>query len=113
MAKAKAKAATGSMIAREAVEGYKVSDVKTASGRKSVDCDDAVARKMRGKSSMADLKKIADESGLLPRWNGTGDFKDKTPWKDLNPGQARMALGNAMRGLERAKKAPKTKKKAA
>lgn len=108
MAKAKKKAATGSIISADAAAQYKVSDVKTASGRKSVDCDDAVARKLRGKT-FPELKPIAEAAGLLPRWNGTGEFKDAKPWKDLNYGQARMALGNALRAIERAKKTPKKK----
>lgn len=109
MAKAKA---TGSIISADAAAQYKVSDTRTASGRKSVDCDDATARELRGKT-FAELKGVAEKYGLLARWNGTGDYKDKTPWKNLNAGQARMALGNAMRAIGRAKKAPKTKKKAA
>lgn len=108
----------GSIIAADVAAQYKVSDTKTASGRKSVDNDDAVAKKLRGKT-LNEVRDIAIAAGLGPRWNGTGDFKDKRAWKDLNPGQARMAVGNALRALERggkkkvAKKAKKAKKKAA
>lgn len=104
----------GSIISADAAAQYKVSDVKTPSGRKSVDNDDATARKLRGKS-LNEVRDIAVEAGLGPRWNGTGEFKDKRAWKDLNPGQARMAVGNALRAIERGgkpktKKAPKAKK---
>lgn len=112
---AKAKAVTGSIINADAAAQYKVSDTKTPSGRKSVDNDDAVARKLRGKT-LNEVRDIAIEAGLGPRWNGTGEYKDKRAWKDLNPGQARMAVGNALRALERGGKAKTkkaTKKKAA
>lgn len=103
------KAEKGSIISADAAAQYKTHDTKTASGRKSVDNDDAVAAKLRGKD-LSELKEIADKAGLLPRWNGTGDFKDKKGWKDLNPGQTRMALGNALRKIERDKTGAKVKK---
>jgi hypothetical protein len=75
---------------------YKVHDSKTASGRAAVDCDDDVARRLRGKS-LDDLKTIAEKNGLAERFKG---------WMKLNPGQCRMAVGNALRAQARAKDRP-------
>lgn len=105
---AKKKESTG-IINRDAVAGYVTTDIKTASGRKSVDCGDAVAIKMRGKT-MDELKEIATKADLTERY--------KVWAKNLNPGQVRMALGNALRGIERqknggGKKKPAVKKAAA
>ncbi len=97
MAKAKAKKAkkneTASIIDPKYADRYKVSDTKTPSGRRAVDKDDKVARALRGKDQ-DELGKIAKKQGLGERWD-----KD---WGKLNPGQRRMALGNAMRAQERA-----------
>jgi len=101
MAKRKAKAPAvttktngASIIDRERVAKYRTDDkIKTASGRRAVDCDDEVARALRGKDPEA-LEKIAKREKLDERWNG---------WAKLNPGQRRMALGNAMRAKARAK----------
>lgn len=110
MARAK-KESTNSIISRDAVADYVTSDVKTPSGRKSVDCDDATARKMRGLDAKG-LEGLCRDNGLLDRWNGTGDFKEKTAWKDLNAGQSRMAVGNALRAIERNGGKAKVKAKA-
>lgn len=94
------KAITGSIIDADKAKNYKVSaKVKTASGRKAVDCDDAVAKQLRGKND-EELAKIAREAGVIDRWKG---------WDKLNPGQRRMALGNVLRGLKRNKSKPAKK----
>jgi hypothetical protein len=99
MAKKKSEA----MIDPSKVSNYKVSDVKTASGRKSIDCDDAVARQLRGKSP-DEIKAIAVKSGLGDRYRDWA--------KTLNVGQVRMAVGNALRKIARDAKKPKMKKAA-
>lgn len=104
-AKAKTKAPeTKSFISADRAAKYHVSDTRTASGkRKSVDCNDTVAKSLRGKS-VADLKKIAKENGLSDRFDAT--------WSKLNEGLCRMALGNALRHLKSggARKAPAKKR---
>lgn len=96
-----AKKKTEAMIDPSKVAKYKVSDVKTASGRKSIDCDDGVARQLRGKTP-DEVKAIAVKSGLGERYKG---------WiKTLNVGQVRMAVGNALRKIARETKKPKAKK---
>lgn len=107
MAKKEAKAATGSVISADRVADYHVSDTKTASGRKSVDTNDALAQKLRGKS-VEELEDLARKAGIGDR------LKD---WKNLNPGMFRMTVGNALRAIERQKngggKAKKAKAKKA
>lgn len=90
---------TEAMIDPSKVASYKVSDVKTGSGRKSIDNDDAVARQLRGKS--------LDEAIAIGRKAGIDPDRIKAWAKTLNVGQQRMAIGNSMRALLRAKKAPK------
>lgn len=93
--KAKKKADTASVISKEKAATYKVSDVKTASGkRKSVDNDDKVAKALRGKS-VDDLAKIASKNKLGDRF--------KTWRGNLNEGMVRMAIGNALRAMVRHK----------
>lgn len=94
---------TKSLISADRAAQYKVSDVRTSSGRKTIDNDDKVARLLRGKTP-TELRKIATESGLGSRYKGWADH--------LNPGQVRMALGNALRAAERAKKGGKMKTRA-
>lgn len=92
---------TKSVISRERASTYKVSDVKTASGkRKSVDNDDETARMLRGKSR-EDLVALAKRHGLEDRLK---------KWKDLNEGMFRMTFGNALRAVLR-HKAEKTKER--
>ena len=100
-----AKQMTGSIIDPKKAKKYHVSDkVRTTSGRKAIDNDDAVARKLRGKSH-EELAAVAKAEDLGDRWR---------EWnKSLNPGQCRMALGNAMRAKLRAKSRPKSKTKKA
>lgn len=89
------------MIDPQKVSNYKRSDVKTASGRKSIDCDDTVARKLRGKNQK-ELAAVARDEGLGDRWKS---------WSHLNDGQRRMALGNAMRAAARPANKAKAKAK--
>lgn len=87
----KKKVVKGSIIDKTKVSGYHVSkDVKTAGGRKAVDCNDKVAKALRGKT-LDEVKTVARKNGL----------KDRLPkWEHLNPGQQRMAIGNALRAVE-------------
>lgn len=106
---AKKKAVTGSVVDPSYQDGrYKKSNVKTAGGkRNAVDVDDKVAKALRG-LDIAGMGKVARENGLGDR------FREK--WSKLNAGLCRMALGNAMRGLDKPKKVKaekKAKKKAA
>lgn len=66
---------------------YATSDVPTASGRKSKDSGDPVAAALRGKT-VEQLFAIVTENGM--------EVKDN--WYAKNPGLARMAAGNALRG---------------
>ena len=91
--KAPKKGETKSVISADKAAKYKVSDVKTASGkRKSVDNDDKIAKALRGKS-VDDLRKIANKTGLGDRF--------KANWSKLNPGMLRMSMGNALRAKAR------------
>lgn len=95
---------TEAMIDPSKVAKYKVTDIKTGSGRKSIDNDDAVARKLRGKS--------LDEAIVIAKAAGVDPDRIKNWAKTLNVGQQRMAIGNSMRALLRAKSKPKLKKAA-
>lgn len=65
----------------------KTANVRTASGRASVDCGDGVAETLRGKSE-TELEDIASKNGLKDRWD---------TWAHLKAGHRRMCLGNALR----------------
>ena len=63
-------------------------EVKTASGRASVDNDDPLAAALRGKTSEEVINLVAVNGGTVnPKWN------------DLNQGLARMSAGNVLRKL--------------
>lgn len=89
---------TSSIIDPKVRKQYSVSNVLTPSGRKSVDTGDAVAKEMRGMDEKA-LRTFARREGgseLVDRFDG---------WlKKLNAGQARMNLGNVVRGIRRRSK---------
>lgn len=65
-------------------------DVKTASGRASLDNGDAVADALRGRSLDEVMQAVVDSGG---------EVKDN--WANLNQGMARMSAGNTLRGLYR------------
>lgn len=67
---------------------YQKSDDKTPGGRRCVDTNDRLAAAMRG-LGVDDLKKVFKENKL--------DWKDR--WNELNPGMARMNVGNVLRGV--------------
>ena len=76
------------VVDRSRYEYMVTKDVKTASGRASVDNADPLAEMLRGKKS--------DEVIALVEANG-GEVNPK--WESLNPGLARMAAGNVLRKL--------------
>ena len=69
---------------------YEANGVKTASGRKSVDCGDAVSVALRGKT--------ADEVVALVSENG---LEVSENWAKLNPGLRRMSASNVLRRAAR------------
>ena len=78
------------MISKEQRDKYVTTgNPKSSSGRSSLDCGDAVALALRGRSD-EDLGKLAVANGLTDQW-------DK--WSHLNAGQRRMSLGNVLRAM--------------
>ncbi|MDH3380349.1 MAG: hypothetical protein OEQ39_25820 [Gammaproteobacteria bacterium] len=79
----------------------KYTRTKSAAGRSSLDCDDKVAKQLRGKSLQEVLKIVAralhDESGGSLR---KIDRELKQQYGHLNPGMQRMCLGNRLRKLQ-------------
>ena len=69
---------------------YKAHDEKTASGRKSVDVGDRLAKALRGMTTDEVIGAVASNGG-----------KVNPAWKDRNSGLARMAAGNVLRGMVR------------
>lgn len=87
----KAKAITGNRLINADLAAYTVTEVKTKSGRKSLDVNDKVAVMLRGKD-LDDVYKIASEkTGLTQK-----ELREK--YANLNPGMQRMNLGNRIRG---------------
>lgn len=90
-AEKKASAGTGSVIdLAKYKDRYQVHDQKTASGRKSIDVGDRLAKAMRGLSAKEVIDAVEKNGG-----------KVNPSWKDRNPGLARMAAGNVLRGMVR------------
>lgn len=79
---------------------YKVSEIKTASGRKAIDIGDDVATRLRG-LDLAEVYEVAAEE------TGYSTSNLETRYRHLNPGMQRMNLGNLIRGArsKRAKSA--------
>jgi colicin import membrane protein len=73
------------VVSEEYRDKYKLSDVRTPSGAKSISCGDQVAQALNG-LDVAQLGQVAKAAGL--------DFKK---WSHLNPGMQRMNLGNSLR----------------
>ncbi len=71
---------------------YVVSDVPTATGRKSVDTNDALAQRLRGKS-------LDETYALAAELLETPEAELRARYKHLNPGMQRMNLGNRMRAV--------------
>ncbi len=77
-------------ISREGRGYVKHADVKTVTGRPSVDNDDIVAVTLRGHD-------LATAYDILAKNGGAKSPK----WENLNPGMQRMAIGNVLRGLSK------------
>lgn len=83
--------AVGSVIdTTKYADRYKQNDTKTASGRKGIDVGDRIAKALRGLDVKAVVKAVKDNGGTV-----------NPNWEKLNPGLARMAAGNVLRGLVR------------
>lgn len=97
-AKSKAKSdATGPAVLREyAAQYHKDTEKKTVNGNPSIDNDDEVARKFRGKDLDAVYALTAKALGLTEK-----ELRDR--YKNLNLGMQRMNLGNRFRAALRAK----------
>lgn len=89
---AKAKSGESKSVIDQSKYDYVVTDVKTASGRKSVDTGDNIAKAMRG----------LDAKGALAALRAN-DLKPNPAWaeKGLNPGMIRMNVGNMLRRVVR------------
>jgi hypothetical protein len=80
---------------------YKVSEkVRTDSGRKAIDSDDATAKELRGKTLDEVYSIAGKELGQTQK-----ELKDK--YQHLNVGMQRMNLGNRIRGARAKAKAEK------
>lgn len=94
-----------SIVAGADLSHYKLhTEVKTASGRPSIDIGDRVAEILRGKSTEEAIKITATE---LTRITGETVTQTalRTKYEHLNPGQIRMNLGNRLRAAFRADEA--------
>ena len=87
--------------APEYVRGGKDGKTKTAAGNKTIDCDDDLAAKLRGKDlpevyemAVKVLNKALEEG---EKEHTVGTLKAK--YKHLNVGMQRMNLGNRMRAI--------------
>lgn len=69
---------------------YISTDIRTPSGRKSLDCGDSIAAMLRGKPLHEVYQLVADYLAT-----DVAVLVDR--YKHLNPGMARMALGNRLR----------------
>lgn len=83
----KPKVESGSIIDSATRKSYTRSDVKTASGARSISNGDDVAGALNGLSE-EQLQKVAKRLGAEEAW---------AKWKTLNPGMKRMNLGNKLR----------------
>ena len=88
--RAAAKSGGSKSVIDQSKYDYEVSDVKTASGRKSVSNGDRVAQALRGLDAKSVLAALKD-NGLKPN----------PSWDGLNPGMVRMNVGNMLRRLVR------------
>jgi hypothetical protein len=88
--KAKAKVVTGNVIPEKYASQYVVRDDKTPSGRKVVDCDDSVARHLKG-MPLEDIYRFAAKA------SDTTITALKAQYAKLNAGMQRMNLGNRIR----------------
>ena len=86
--KTKRNGKTKSVIPLERVKTYHLSNVKTPSGRKTLDTNDKVAKSLRG-LTRPKLAKLASKKLGAVR---------VAKWKGLNDGMFRMVVGNALRG---------------
>lgn len=85
---------------------YFVSDVKTASGRRTIDTNDEVAQALRGLPIDEVYTMVAEARGVTVE-------SLKAKYQHLNVGMQRMNLGNQMRGAAKAKEAAEAKAAAA
>jgi len=94
-AKPKAAGSADDRLIRADLSRYHVHDVKTPSGRKAIDRDDAVAQELRGlpldKVYALASSELGDTVAQLEKRYG-----------HLNPGMQRMNLGNKIRGARAA-----------
>ena len=86
-AKKKAVKVEGSIIDNATRKEYEKSNVKTASGARSISNGDTVAKALNG-LTVEQLEKVAKRADLEDRFKG---------WGKLNPGMQRMNLGNVLR----------------
>jgi hypothetical protein len=98
-AKAKAKRAKGNeeRLINADLDRYTVDkEVKTASGRASIDIGDTVAERLRG-------KELADVYAIVAKALDVEEKELVKQFSHLNPGMIRMNLGNRYRAALRAK----------
>lgn len=69
---------------------YVTTDIRTASGRKTLDCGDATAANLRGKS-------LSELYTLAANHRGVDEMSLMAKYMHLNPGMQRMNLGNLLR----------------
>lgn len=80
------------------LDKYFVSDIKTPSGRRTIDCADEVGVALRG----MDLDQVYATAALNLE---VSEASLRAQYGHLNPGMQRMNLGNRIRGAEKSKEA--------
>lgn len=84
------------------LDKYFVSEIKTPSGRRTIDCADEVGVALRG----MDLDQVYATAALNLE---VSEESLRAQYGHLNPGMQRMNLGNRIRGAEKSKEATKLK----
>lgn len=101
--KSAVKGKTGPAVLQEYAPKYnKDTKVKTAGGNTSVDSNDTLAKKLRGKT-LDEVYAMAGKIVTDKDENVVGEAALRKQYKHLNVGMQRMNLGNRMRGVLNAK----------
>jgi len=90
---------------RSLISNYYVSDTRTSSGRRTIDCNDKIAELLRGKSIDEVYQIVSNTLNIT-----VNELMSR--YSKLNVGMQRMALGNCLRGHynKQAKKEAKQQK---
>jgi hypothetical protein len=89
-----------------ALDRYVVTDIKTPSGRRAMDCDDDISKALRG----MDIDQVYATAALNLE---CPEDELRAKYGHLNIGMQRMNLGNRIRGAEKSKETTRKKMEAA